>query len=932
MTKFVINEHHQSEKELENNLIKQLEMDGYAFVNIKNEDDLLSNLRRQLEIHNKRAFSEKEFNRILLSIQGKGVFESARTLRNKQVIKGDDGRDIYVELFNTKDWCKNEFQVTNQIIVQGKYKNRYDVTILINGLPLVQIELKRRGLDFKEAFNQIRRYKKHSFTKLFHYLQFFVISNGVDTKYFANIDGELSFEQTFFWSDIKNKRVSNLKDFAIWFLGKCNVAKMIARYMVVDEINKTLMILRPYQVYAVEELMTRGSETNNNGYVWHTTGSGKTLTSFKLCKLISSDPRVSKVIFLVDRRDLDNQTIEEFNKFDPNSVDSTESADQLVEYLSDSSRPLLLTTIQKMSIACNNEFNDEVLSKLSKKDNKIIFIIDECHRSQFGEMHKVIERKFPNAQYFGFTGTPRFTENPSTDGRTTADVFEKLMHSYLIKDAISDGNVLGFNVDYIKTINSTVDLKDETKVEAIDTEEVIMNDKRIEIVAKDVLSRWKMKTRNGMYNAIFTVKNIPMLLKYYNEFKKINSDNIKIAAIYTFAPNGDDGGGNRDELEIIINDYNKMFDTQYSTNTFGQYFQDVSKRIKNNQINILLVVNMFLTGFDAKCLNTLFVDKRLRNHELIQAFSRTNRIEKFTKPYGNIVLYQTTKHAVDTAIKIFSKTDNADDVLMQDFDYYIERFKKAINKLKEKYPDVDCIEIGNNYDQLKDFVLIFRELIRVLIYLTTFLEFDSINWIETFDFSKQDFEDYKSKYLTIDRRRNEEKVSILQEIDFCIDFFRNDKINVTYILKLLQSLVESGGIEKNRKTLDELLEAINNSTDRELRLKSDLIMAFINNIIPALEKNVSVEEEFDKYLEVEKEKEISEFSLRNDLPLLFINELIGEYQFSNSVDANKIKSNLSKELVMKIKEEEEYPSAFKVKAVLAERTIDFVRHITDRYQ
>lgn len=925
---------HQSERELEESLLKQLEWDGYQRVSISNEEDLYRNLKIQLEKHNKRTYSQKEFDRLLSKISGKGVFESAKTLRDKQVIKDDNDKDLYIELFNTREWCKNEFQVTNQITVQGKYENRYDVTILINGLPLVQIEIKRRGLDFKEAFNQIRRYKKHSFTKLFHYIQFFVVSNGIDTKYFSNTDGELSFEHTFFWSDKENNRenTSSLKDFAIWFLNRCWVAKMIARYMVVDETNKNLMILRPYQVYAVEELLTRSSETNNNGYVWHTTGSGKTLTSFKLCKLVSTDPRVSKVIFLVDRRDLDNQTIEEFNRFEPDSVDMTDDTHVLLKHLKDSSRKLVLTSINKMSIACKNPNNLTSFDPLLKEGSKVVFIIDECHRSQFGEMHKAIQRVFPNAQYFGFTGTPRFPENPSADGRTTADIFEKLMHHYLIKNAIRDGNVLGFNVDYIRTINYTVDETDDTKVEAIDTEEVIMADDRISIVAKDVLSRWKTKTRNGTYNALFTVRSIPMLIKYYKEFKKINNDNLKIAAIFTFVPNGEDGGGNRDELESIIDDYNEIFDTAYSTNTFSQYFQDVSKRVKNNQINLLLVVNMFLTGFDAKTLNTLFVDKRLKDHDLIQAFSRTNRVEKPTKPYGNIVLYQTTKRAVDEAIKLFSKTDNADEVLMKEYGYYLERFKIAIRKLKEIYPNVNEIVIGNNYDELAGFVIIFRELIRVLIYLTTFLEFDDVDWGKEFDFSKQEFEDYKSKYLDIEKKKNEPKATILDEIDFHIEFFRNDKINVTYILKLLQSAIEETDIRRRNKSLDELLEAVKNSVDPELRLKSELIISFVTNVIPALEKNQSVEEEFDKFMEKEKEKELIKYSEEYNLSTLFLNDLIGEYQFSNNVDANKIKNNLDSKLVDEIKNKHKYPTAFKTKNIISQETIEFVKRISNTYQ
>ena len=549
--------------------------------------------------------------------------------------------------------------------------NRYDVTILINGLPLVQIELKRRGLDLKEAFNQINRYKKHSYQGLYRYLQIFVVSNGVDTKYFANSDKEILFSQTFFWSDEENKRISNLRDFTQTFLDKSFVSKVIARYMITNETDKLLMVMRPYQIYAVESLVTRAFETNNNGFIWHTTGSGKTLTSFKASQILAKEPNIKKVFFLVDRKDLDSQTLAEFNKFEPDSVDTTDKTDTLVKQIKDINKPLIVTTIQKMANAIKNDKYANIMNEY--KEEKVIFIIDECHRSQFGQMHKAINKHFKNAQYFGFTGTPRFFENRSQEGRVTADLFEKCLHTYLIKDAIKDGNVLGFSVEYIKTFDGGFDENDDEKVKAIDKEEVFMCDERIDLVANHIINIHNAKTKNKQYTAIFTVQSIPMLVKYYDKFKEINHD-LKIAGIFSFGANEESEGKDehsRDSLERMITDYNKMFDTNYSTDTFSSYFSDVSKKVKTAKIDILIVVNMFLTGFDSKTLNTLYVDKNLKYHDLVQAYSRTNRVEKSTKPYGNVVCYRNLKKNTDDALCLFSQTDNTDIVLMESYEYYL---------------------------------------------------------------------------------------------------------------------------------------------------------------------------------------------------------------------------------------------------------------------
>ena len=622
---------YESESRLEDRMLDQLEKQGYQKVTIDDVNSLEKNFRKQVNKHNLielkgKELSDKEFERLIVKISGKGVFQSAKELRQKQDIQRDDGTIVYLELFNTKEWCKNTFQVTHQTTVEGKYTNRYDVTILINGLPLVQIELKRRGIDMKEAFNQIKRYKRHSYSGLYKFIQLFVISNGIDTKYFANGDQELNYGFTFFWTDINNDRITNLEQFCVFFLDRCHIGKMIARYMIINETEKMLMVMRPYQVYAVENIVSRALDTNNNGYVWHTTGSGKTITSFKTAQILSLEPSINQVFFLVDRKDLDKQTLDEFNKFDPGCVDMTNQTDKLIQQIKDSTRPLIITTIQKMANACTNPKYADVMNKY--KDLKTIFIIDECHRSQFGDMHKQISKTFTKAQYFGFTGTPRFKENPSQDGRSTADIFEKCLHTYLIKDAIKDENVLGFSVDYMKFVEFNGNTEEDLMVEGIDTDEVFMADERVSLIASDIVKHHTLKTRDRKYNAIFTVSSIPLLIKYYDAFKELNTD-LKIGAIFTYGANEDldkNPVHSRESLDRIMEDYNKMYKTNFTSNTFDSYFRDICKRIKNTEIDIVIVVNMLLTGFDAKRLNTLYVDKPLKYHDLIQAFSRTNRV------------------------------------------------------------------------------------------------------------------------------------------------------------------------------------------------------------------------------------------------------------------------------------------------------------------
>lgn len=898
---------YQSEAQLEENLIKQLVNQGFNRVTISDEEQLNNNFRNELFEHNKaklnnEPFTEKEFERILRHVEGKSVFQSAMILRDKFILEREDGSEVYIEFFDTKNWCKNRFQVTNQTTVVGKYTNRYDVTLLINGLPLVQIELKRRGLDLKEAFNQINRYKKHSYQGLYRYLQIFVVSNGVDTKYFANSDKEILFSHTFFWSDENNKRISTLKEFTETFLDKCFVSKVIARYMITNETDKLLMVMRPYQIYAVEALITRAFETNNNGYIWHTTGSGKTLTSFKASQILSKEPNIKKVFFLVDRKDLDSQTLGEFNKFEPDSVDTTDRTGTLVKQVKDINKPLIVTTIQKMANAIKNNKYAKIMDQY--RDEKVVFIIDECHRSQFGYMHKAINKHFTNAQYFGFTGTPRLNENRSQDGRATADLFEKCLHHYLIKDAISDGNVLGFSVEYIKTFDGDIDENDDTKVAAIDKEEVFMADERIELVASHIIKNHNGKTRNKEYTAIFTVQSIPMLVKYYDKFNELDHD-LKIAGIFSFGANEDLEGKDehsRDSLERIITDYNKIFDTNYSTDTFSSYFADVSKKVKSAKIDILIVVNMFLTGFDSKTLNTLYVDKNLKYHDLVQAYSRTNRVEKTTKPYGNIVCYRNLKKNTDDALKLFSQTETTDVVLMENYEYYLDRWFVELNKLKKLTPtpqDVDNLESEENK---KQFILAFRELSKVLVKLETFVDFEFDE--NELKISSQEYQDFKSKYFTIYeiiRKTQDEKTSILLDIDFGIELMHSDKINVGYIMNLIKD-IDFSSEQKRDKDIKNIITELDRADNMDLRLKADLLKEFLQKVVPTLGENSDIDFEYSKFEAHKRIQEVNYFAEEIGLSTDFISESVAEYEYCGIINRALISNEVKEKLKPKFLE------------------------------
>lgn len=787
----------------------------------------------------------------------------------------------------------------------NKYTNRYDVTILINGLPLVQVELKRRGLDLKEAFNQIERYRRHSYKGLYRYIQCFVITNGVDTKYFSNSDKPLNFNFTFFWSDEKNNRISNLRKFTESFFERHMLNNIIGKYMVISDADKNLMVMRPYQVYAVEALTKRALETNNNGYIWHTTGSGKTLTSFKASQLLSNEEKIKKVFFLIDRKDLDSQTVEEFNKFEADCVDTTDNVGTLIKQVEDINSRLIVTTIQKLARLLKSEKYAHRMDKY--REEKVIFIIDECHRSQFGEMHTAINKHFVNAQYFGFTGTPRLVENRSQDGRTTADFFDTCLHHYLIKDAINDNNVLGFSVEYIKTFDGDFDENDETKVSAIDKEEVFHAEDRIVMISQHIIDNHNAKTANKKFTSLFTVDSIPLLIKYYDTFKKLDHD-LKIAAVFTFQDNEDLSGKDehsRESLERMIDDYNKMFpskdNAKFSTETFQAYFKDLSRKIKNAEVDIVLVVNMFLTGFDSKSLNTLYVDRNLNYHGLVQAFSRINRILDDTKPYGNIVCYRNLKKNTDEAICLFSQTENTDVVLMESYDHYLNLFKDRLEELYKVAPTIDYVDGIQSEEEKKSFILAFRELSKQLIKLKTFTDFEFDE--KAIGISHQEYEDYKSKYFRIYdelKKTAGEKESILLNIDFAIELMSVDKINVDYIMNLIRD-IDFTNEEKRKADIEKIKRLLDSADNENLRLKSDLIRAFLDEVVPKANKDSSMDNLFNEFVEEKRVEEITKFSEEVEVEREKVKDYITEYEYSGTIDSAEIKDVIKGGLLKKKK-------------------------------
>jgi len=873
----------QPEQILENNLVKHLTDLRYEYVHINNEDGILANLKIQLEKFNNTTFSNKEFGAILNHLAKGNVFKKAKTLRDRFQLDRDNGDSFYVRFYNSEDWNKNLFQVTNQISVEGVYKNRYDVTLLINGLPLVQIELKRRGLELKEAFNQINRYQRHSFwvnSGLFQYVQIFVISNGVNTKYYAN-NRLQSFQQTFFWADVKNRNITGLTDFADVFLNPDHLGKMIAQYIVHNETHKILMVLRPYQCYATEAIIERVRTSQNNGYIWHTTGSGKTLTSFKASQIIMDLPEVHKVVFVVDRKDLDYQTMKEFNSFKKDSVDVTNNTLSLVRQLTDDTR-LIVTTIQKLNNAVAKKRHESSMEHLRNK--RMVFIFDECHRSQFGETHKRITNFFQNSQLFGFTGTPIFADNAHKNDqgkRTTKDLFDDCLHNYVIIDAIRDRNVLQFIIEYIGQYKQKGNTFIDIEVEGIDTKEVIDSPKRLDKIVDYIIRYHNQKTHNREYTGIFAVSSIKNLISYYELFKEkkeAGEHDLRIVTIFTYGANEDDQDAtgmlpnddavvaespisnmtshSREKLDEFIADYNVMYNTSFSTKDgqqFENYFKDISKRIKGqekigfnekNRVDILLVVNMFLTGFDAKKVNTLYADKNLRYHGLIQAFSRTNRILNERKSQGNILCFRNLKKATDEAITLFSNKEAKEVILLPPYEDILRKFTEAFIHLLKIAPTTKSVDELPSEEEEMAFVQAFRELIRIKNIVTSFSDF---SW-DDLPMNKQSFEDYKSKYLDLyDKVKSghqKDKASILEDIDFELELIHRDEVNVAYILKLIAKLKQSEEkeIKQQKKAILDLLAG-----EVELRSKRELIEKFIEENLPHIDDVDAIQDEFEKF-------------------------------------------------------------------------------------
>jgi type I restriction enzyme, R subunit len=919
----------QSEQILEEQLIGQLQKLGYQYVSLQDDKAMLVNLKAQLEKHNNISFTSIEFEKVINLLSKGSVFEKAKILRQKQHIIRDNGDNLYFEFLNTEHWCQNQYQVTNQVSQEGTYKNRYDVTILINGMPLVQIELKRRGLELKEAFNQVNRYQRHSFganAALFQYVQIFIISNGVNTKYYAN-NRDQSFKQTFYWTDVENKRLTNiLNGFTDAFLEPCHISKMICKYIVLNEAYKIPMVLRPYQFYAVEALIEKVKNSTKNGYIWHTTGSGKTLTSFKASQILMTLPQVHKVVFVVDRKDLDYQTTKEFNSFNDGCIDGTDNTSNLVKQFIGTyttkkgeakNSKLIVTTIQKLNTAISKLKYEKKMADL--KDKRIVFIFDECHRSQFGDTHNRIKDFFNNAQMFGFTGTPIFAENSSKNElgkRTTKDLFEECLHKYVITDAIKDENVLKFAVEYVgrykqKDTATEIDIE----VEDIDTQELMEAPGRLEKIVDYIIANHDRKTHSKAFSAMFCVDSVKSLIKYYDIFKRkklAGEHSLNIATIFSYAANPDDpdaDGGIRSEVSVAeepkvlygleamarekldecIDDYNKIYNTPFSTKTsedFYNYYNDISKKLKDrerspenisNRIDILLVVNMFLTGFDAKKVNTLYVDKNLKYHGLIQAYSRTNRILNETKSQGNIVVFRNLKGKTDEAITLFSNKEAIEVIIMQPYEDYVGKFDDAYDTLKEIAPTIDAVnELVTEEDEF-NFIKAFRDLMRIKNILVTFSDF---KW-EDFKLSEQEFEDYKSKYLDLYEKskpgQQKEKVSILDDVDFELELIHRDEINVTYIIQLLIKL-------KSQKTKDgdggvqNIIGLLN--TEVTLRSKRMLIEKFISENLPDISSADDITSEFEQYWSKEKQDAFDKLVTEESLSPDRTEKLIEDYLFA----------------------------------------------------
>ena len=931
-----------TEYEVEEIFINQLEKEqGYSYIDMANYDDVLANFRVQFCKVNEKALidakgvaelSDSEFSKILLRLDNHTIYESAKILREKWVLELDNGRTIYAE-FLTSDTDRNTYQVTHQITMDKahkddvEYKNRYDVTVLINGLPLVQIELKRSGVELNEAINQINRYRTYSFKGLFRYIQIFVVSNSVQTKYFANAnerraDGSEQLilkSLAFYWTDRNNVRINRLGEFTQDFFDKFSLTEMLTKFMVIKETEPVIMVMRPYQIYAVKESMERILGSNLNGFVFHTTGSGKTLTSYKLATLLRDKPLIDKVFFLIDRKDLDDQTVDEYNSFEKGCVDSTDSTATLVYDLSDSDKTLIITTIQKMANAVKNKKYEDIMAMLA--DKKCVFIIDECHRSQFGKMHGDIKKHFHNGNYIGFTGTPIFEDNKGSNGRTTADMFfagtlDPCIHQYMIKEAIADGNVLRFSVEYMRSISADsipihdfdpdkIDDPDYCTSKGVDIDSLYHNPQRISMIADNILSTLDAHikpTEKDIYTALFAVDKIQTLMDYYHAFKEKNDKGYRICAIFTFQPNEDLSEGQDEHsaryLQECIDDYNAMFGTSFDLTTFDAYRKDIAKRLKQKdlpQVDLLIVVDMFLTGFDSKPTNTLFLDKNLIYHTLVQAYSRTNRIYKPTKQFGQIVTYRNIKKAQDAALRLFSGSGNPNDYLLESYDYYVSEYRKQAEAIRKICPTAaDCGYLVNE-DEQKEFIIIFRMLAKALATMKTFSKFDWAD-LELF-MDEEEYAEYKSWYLTFydgvgnDTARG--KKTILADIDFSIELVRTDKINVVYVLNLLKEINRRDKNEM-QKSIDLILREIDRSDNEKMRYKSEIMKEFIRSRFFDLDPDEDIVKEYEQYEKEVMEKDVTEFAKANGIAPDIVLSILNEYFVDErSITKNKIRERLA---------------------------------------
>ncbi len=919
---------YQSEAELEKEFIKQLVSQAYEYISIKSENDLVVNLRKQLEKLNSYNFTDLEWERFFkneIANPNQSIIEKTTTIQEDYIknLTCDDGAIKNIYLIKKDSIHDNSLQVINQYATdEGERANRYDVTVLVNGLPLIHIELKRRGVAIQEAFNQINRYNRESFwaqSGLFEYIQIFIISNGTHTKYYSNTtrfqyvkenggnsvkNGKRtsnSFEFTSWWADATNRPITDLVDFAKTFFAKHTLLNILTKYCVFTT-DRLLLVMRPYQIVATEKILKRIEISTNykklgtieaGGYVWHTTGSGKTLTSFKTAQLVSKLPYIKKVVFVVDRKDLDYQTMKEYDKFEKGAANSNKSTSILKRQLGDPEAKIIITTIQKLDRFINKNTGHTIF------EDHIVLIFDECHRSQFGDMHTAITKAFKNYHIFGFTGTPIFAMNSSSGGtpnlKTTEQAFGDKLHTYTIVDAISDKNVLPFKVDYVSTVREAENIEDK-KVSDIDREAILAAPERLSNIVTYIREHFDQKTkRNTFYklkdrrlagfNSIFAVSTIDVAKKYYAEFKKqlegLPSDKqLKIATIYSFGVNDDDLDGmidensedttgldvsSRDFLEKAIGDYNQMFGTSYDTSSdkFQNYYKDVSERMKNREIDILIVVNMFLTGFDATTLNTLWVDKNLRLHGLLQAFSRTNRILNSIKTFGNIICFRNLEKATNESIALFGDKEASGIVLLKAYnDYYfgykddgkdVRGYESLVRELLEKFPVGERIVGEQNQ---KDFIKLYGAILRVRNILATFDEFLG-NEILT----DRDIQDYHSAYIDIynEFRKDIEvdKENVNDDIVFEMELIKQIDINIDYILGLIKKYHEDH--TKNKELLLDINKAIDSSV--ELRNKKDLI----NQFISSLDIHSVVEEDWQKFVEGKKVEELEQIITSENL-------------------------------------------------------------------